>query len=705
MPIKRTILTTWLLLIALFVAACSSGDSPPAATTTPPATSTVVANAGPDQNVLVGSFVTLNGSKSTTSNGNSPLYTWSMVRPAGSAATLSETDIVNPTFTADVAGTYECELVVSDGQETSPPSKVTITATPPGTNPPPVANAGPNRSVSIGNPTSLDGSKSTDMIGDPLKYQWTFRGRPPLSKVVSLVNADKVNPSLTPDVAGQYVIELVVNDGTSDSAPARVTITASSEPPPTAKAGDDQIVLPNLLVTLDGSQSSDLGGDIPLKYQWSLFSPAGVTASLNNPTIAKPTFTPVVAGAYTAQLIVTDSTGAKSAPDTVLIIVGPRANAGPVQTVSVGATVQLNGSGSFGASLSYSWAFTAPLVPGSTAVFSPNNRDVDPTFLANVAGTYMIRLTVTDSVGRTATATTTVTAQAGPSANFSFAPAIPVVDAIVRLTNTSTPTGSSLAYTWAFTLRPPGSIAQFSPNINATNPTFIADVAGGYDVKLTARNTSTNATHSVTRRITANNVIINTPPRAEINVKTPLPANVCSTVELDGTLSSDSGGSVASYLWTLTPPNGSAAPLSSSSTTDFKADKAGTFGVRLVVTDNLGAPSPPANMNITAQPNAIGKEIYDSKGLPDMETKTFGGATGPSCKACHSAGLIHDPAPSPSFIDLSLTPSRYTFAFIKNKVTTTHILGGLVTNPANPSLDLSITSLRNFLDSTSPACP
>ena len=629
------------------------------------------------------------------------------VRPAGSTTKLSDANDVDPTFTTDVAGTYECELVVSDGQETSSPDKVTITATAAGTNPPPVANAGPNRSVFIGKLTSLDGRASTDQIGDPLKYRWTFTGRPPLS-AASLVNADKVNPSFTPDVAGLYVIQLVVNDGTSDSAPASVNITASTESLPTAKAGLDQIVLPNSLVTLDGSESSDAGGDIPLKYQWSLSTPAGVTATLNNPTIAKPTFTPPVAGAYTAQLIVTDSTGAKSAPDTVLITVGPRANAGPVQTVSVGATVQLNGSGSFGASLSYSWAFTAPLVAGSTAAFLPNNTVIDPTFVANVAGTYMIRLTVTDSVGKSAVATTTVTAQAGPSANFTFAPPNPDVNTTVTLTNTST--GASLAYTWEFTSRPIGSTAQFSPNASATNPTFVADRAGDFDVKLTARNTSTNATHSVTRRIVAKSV--NTPPNAVINVTTPLPANVCSIVGLSGISSSDPGGRVASYSWTLTPPNGSPAPLSSSSTAEFKADKAGTFDVRLVVTDNLGAPSPPANINITPitpQPNAIGQAIYDTTGLPGMTpVPPFGG---PKCMDCHRAGN-HDTVGSIPFTNVDLSLSMYTVDRIKNELkpaaSFTH--SGTQTNldgtPAGDiELDQKITALRQFLDSTLPGCP
>lgn len=684
MIIRRPVLTACLLGIALFVTACSSSDSPPATTTPPPAASSnVVANAGSDQNVVVGSFITLNGSKSTTTNSNQLSYTWSMpVRPVGSTAKLSDPTIVNPTFTTDVTGTYECELVVSDGQETSSPAKVTITATAAGTNPQPVANAGPNRSVFIGKVTSLDGSASTDQIGDPLKYRWEFTDRPPLS-AASLVNADKAKPSFTPDVAGPYVIRLVVNDGTSDSVPARVTITASTEPLPTAKAGLDQVVLPNSLVTLNGSESSDPGGDIPLKYLWSLTSPSGVTASLNNRNIANPTFTPSVAGAYTAQLIVTDSTGAKSAPDTVLITVGPRANAGPVQTVSVDATVQLNGSGSFGGSLRYFWEFTAPLVSGSPAGFSPNNTVVNPTFVANVAGTYMIKLTVTDSVGRPAIATTTVTAQAGPTANFSFAPPNPVVNTMVTLKNTST--GSSLAYNWE--LKVPtnsNSAAKFS-NASATDQAFTADRVGDYDVKLTARNTSTNATHSKTLQITVNTPQpIKIPPTAKITVTTPLPANVCSTVKLDGTSSSDQDGNLASYVWTLTPPTGSGATLTISPTAaEFKADKAGTFGVSLVVTDNSDLQSSDAE-TITATLNLTGKSIYDNK-VPGAVAQ---------CSFCHKASSYDTTSAgvAPDLSDPSFDTGRISLK----------LKGGSHTG-GKPSPELTaeqIEALRQFLNST-----
>jgi PKD domain len=73
----------------------------------------------------------------------------------------------------------------------------------------------------------------------------------------------------------------------------------------------------------------------------------------------------------------------------------PVANAGPNQTAAVGNTVNLTGAASTNPSglgtLTYSWAFTS--VPtGSHATLS-NPTSVTPSFVIDVAGTYVVTLT------------------------------------------------------------------------------------------------------------------------------------------------------------------------------------------------------------------------------------------------------------------------------------------------------------------------
>jgi serine protease len=94
-----------------------------------PTNNAPVANAGSDQNVNTGSLVTLNGSGSSDPDGDAITYNWSFVSmPGGSSATFANSATENPTFTADVGGTYEISLVVNDGSVESTPDIVNIIA-------------------------------------------------------------------------------------------------------------------------------------------------------------------------------------------------------------------------------------------------------------------------------------------------------------------------------------------------------------------------------------------------------------------------------------------------------------------------------------------------------------------------------------------------------------------------------------------------
>ena len=103
-----------------------------------------VANAGTNQNVGVGSVVTLDGTGSTDANRDPLTYKWSLSNvPTGSTAALNATYSPNPRFTADMVGTYTAILTVNDGKADSLSSVVVITAS--AANAAPVANAGLDR--------------------------------------------------------------------------------------------------------------------------------------------------------------------------------------------------------------------------------------------------------------------------------------------------------------------------------------------------------------------------------------------------------------------------------------------------------------------------------------------------------------------------------------------------------------------------------
>lgn len=288
----------------------------PAATPTPTNTAPV-ANPGPNQNVLTKTSVTLDASASVDANGDPLTYKWAFKsRPAGSTAVLSSLTDAKPTFMADIAGSYVVTLIVNDGKVDSSPVDITIAAAT--SNAAPVANAGLDQNVKNGATVTLDGSGSSDANGDALTYQWTMDARPSQS-MATLSSSTVAKPTFVPDVAGMYMISLIVNDGSLSSVADSVTITSSrTNAAPVANAGKDQNVPTNTTVSLDGRGSSDADGDT-LKYEWTLTSrPAGSNATISNKSQAVTNFTTDVAGTYVATLVVNDGS-VNSAATTVAI--------------------------------------------------------------------------------------------------------------------------------------------------------------------------------------------------------------------------------------------------------------------------------------------------------------------------------------------------------------------------------------------------
>jgi len=89
----------------------------------------------------------------------------------------------------------------------------------------PIARAGADQTVPMGTTVKLDGSASSDPDFDFLTYAWTLIVKP-AGSTTTLVAATSAKPTITPDIAGSYVVSLTVNDGIVNSDPSTVTITA-----------------------------------------------------------------------------------------------------------------------------------------------------------------------------------------------------------------------------------------------------------------------------------------------------------------------------------------------------------------------------------------------------------------------------------------------------------------------------------------------
>ena len=200
----------------------------------------------------VGTTVTLDGSNSNDpDNGPSPLtYQWSFISvPDGSG--LSDADIADRTasltsFVPDVEGLYSIELRVEDG-DLADATTAEITTTPLPVNIPPVANAGNNIEITLGDTAMLDGSGSNDPDNGPtpLAYNWTLQSIPSTSQIGTsdLLGANTANPSFTPDVIGSYVVLLTVTDGEPNvSASDSVTVLVTEQVPLVCDMNNDALV-------------------------------------------------------------------------------------------------------------------------------------------------------------------------------------------------------------------------------------------------------------------------------------------------------------------------------------------------------------------------------------------------------------------------------------------------------------------------------
>jgi hypothetical protein len=309
-----------------------------------------VAHAGPDRTVTQGSLVTLDGSNSADPDGNITAYFWEQI--GGTETTLSDNTAASPTFTASgmEGESLVFELKVTDNEGLTDSDQVRISIA--SRNQPPMADAGPDRTVTEGSLVTLDGSNSTDPDGHIIAYHWEqITGTP-----MTLSDNAAVRVTFTAsdgDLAGESLgFELMVTDNLGLQNTDRVTVNITSEnQPPMADAGPDRTVNQGELVTLDGSGSYDPDGQI-VSYLWRQIR--GTVMELSDTEVARPTFTATLSAmkseSLTFELMVTDDLGLQHTDSVTVNVIHtnhpPMANAGPDQTVNEGDIVILDGSGS-----------------------------------------------------------------------------------------------------------------------------------------------------------------------------------------------------------------------------------------------------------------------------------------------------------------------------------------------------------------------
>jgi len=282
----------------------------------------------------------------------------------------------------------------------------------------PVSNAGDDVAVALGDAVTLDASLSEwcSKTSSSLVFTWAFIQTPVDSAVDETSLSDNrtntaISPVFTPDVVGDYVLSLALDDDNGESVEDIFVVTVSSgDAPPSADCGGSYEGEIGEIVTLDGAGSYD-PENAELEYEWSLAGPdcSGVTSDdIYNGSGTSPSFVPDCEGTYAVTLVVSDGEQ-WSDPTICLVDVGsenttPVADAGEGGELGAcaGNPLELNGYGSYdldGDELMYEWSVVSvPADSGSSDKSFSNRESADASFTWDVSGTYILQLQVYDGM-------------------------------------------------------------------------------------------------------------------------------------------------------------------------------------------------------------------------------------------------------------------------------------------------------------------
>ena len=200
----------------------------------------------------------------------------------------------------------------------------------------PVANAGPNRTISVSTGSiNLCGLSSTDDDGTIVRYIWRKVSGPGPGNVLNPVSTNGLTGVANLNTAGTYVYELKVVDDRANWSTSQVTITVSSSAvaniPPVTSAGNN-IATATTVANLNGSASYDPDGAI-VSYQWTKVSGPTIY-TISNANVASPNLSFLMPGDYEFELRSTDNSGATT---TDTVVVRSSATTLPVQWLYVNA--------------------------------------------------------------------------------------------------------------------------------------------------------------------------------------------------------------------------------------------------------------------------------------------------------------------------------------------------------------------------------
>jgi len=292
---------------------------------------------------------------------------------------------------------------------------------------------------------------------------------------------------------------------------AAVNAAAGTATPTAAITASATTVAAGTSLSLNANASTAPSGRTITAWQWSVTSGSSIAAFSGATNTVAANLKTTGIGNVTVQLTVTDSAGQQASTTQAITVTAPAAPTVSLvassTAVAAGSPVSFDGSASQAASgltiASYQWAI-APS-PANLASFTTatNAAAASVSTLGSSSGSFVVTLTVTDSLGQSSSANATVTVTAlGPTAAIGTSATSVTAGTNVSLdsTGSSAPTGRTLTgYQWSITSG--SGIAALTGSTTGSTATVTTSAAGSFTVQLMLTD-SAGAQASKTQTIT-----------------------------------------------------------------------------------------------------------------------------------------------------------------------------------------------------------
>ncbi len=509
-------------------------------------------------------------------------------------------------FIASSPGEYRFQVTSSVG-ETKAFKTVAVTVAPV-PNLAPVISCPVEVAARVGEEQTIRCTVSDDGLptGTTLLKRWTSTSGP---NKPALVDADAAEVRWLPTTAGRYSLHLVVDDGQLASAADVVVVVepALNRPPvvtcPSTLGGTAGAVVDMVCTVADDS----LPAGSSLTSEWTpLSAPTAVT--LSRADAAATQFVPPIAGSYQFRLSVTD--GAVTSRADVTVNVNPPPNAPPsitcppTLTATVGLAKSLTCQAAddglpSGSALRSTWT----VVNAPAPITLSGNNTLTPSFIPTVAGSYRLRLTVSDGT-LASVADVVVTASLPPNAAPTVVcpPVLGVAGTRVSVACTATddgqPAGAALQYTWSVISAP---TAPTVTGQNTPAASFVPAGAGTYRLRLVVSDGALSGTADVS-------VVVNLPPNVAPTVSCPpsrpAVAGQATTITCTATDDGQPANVTLRPTWTVQSAPATVSLINPTTLVgSFIPPVAGTYRLQLAVSDSLLATTAQVVVSASPPPN------------------------------------------------------------------------------------------------------